>query len=150
MYPSIEACGCISTLMGWGPFPVQPQRRLPEQCADREVFLDLRSGHLISLLQQSSASATSFVLGGVSGWEQTSVLLHLTNTSCPSHGPICLLISHIWWPLDCFASLCIYVLTKSRLYDFTDSWNLFVDPLQGKNNSSVDIASTQASRNGYW
>ena len=33
-------------------------------CADREVFLDLKSGRLISLLQQSSASATSFVLGG--------------------------------------------------------------------------------------
>ena len=39
-------------------------------CADREVFLDLRRGHLISLLQQSSASDTSFVLG-VYGWEQS-------------------------------------------------------------------------------
>ena len=32
-------------------------------CADREVLLDLKSGHLISLLLQSSASAISFVLG---------------------------------------------------------------------------------------
>ena len=32
----------------------------------KEVFLDLRSGNLISLLQQSSAAATLFVLG-VSG-----------------------------------------------------------------------------------
>ena len=38
--------------------------------ADREAFLGLRIGHLISLLQQSSASATCFVLG-VSGWEQS-------------------------------------------------------------------------------
>jgi len=35
----------------------------------RKVFLDLRSRHLISLLQQSSASATSFVLG-MSGWKK--------------------------------------------------------------------------------
>ena len=34
----------------------------------REVFLDLRSGRLISLLQQSSAPATSSILR-VSGWE---------------------------------------------------------------------------------
>ena len=35
-------------------------------CADREVLLDLRIGPLVSLLQQRSASAISFVLG-VSG-----------------------------------------------------------------------------------
>ena len=39
-------------------------------CTYREVFLDLRSERLISLLQQSSAPATSSILR-VSGWEQS-------------------------------------------------------------------------------
>lgn len=42
---------------------------------------------LISLPQQSSASAASFVLG-VSGGTETSTLLCLTNTSCPAQGGI--------------------------------------------------------------
>ena len=32
-------------------------------CVERKVFLDLRSGHLISLFWQSSAFTTSFVIG---------------------------------------------------------------------------------------
>ena len=64
------ACGCMSTpIMELGsPFLTRKKPSCP--CADREVFLDLKGGHLISLLLQSSASATSFVLG-VSGWEQS-------------------------------------------------------------------------------
>ena len=60
---------CLHLLcLGTPPFltPKEPSCT----CADREVFPDLRSGHLISLLQQSSASATGFVLGA-SGWEQS-------------------------------------------------------------------------------
>ena len=52
-------------LQGGTPSLLTPQE--PScMCADREVFLDPRSGHLISLLLQSSVSVTSFVLG-VSG-----------------------------------------------------------------------------------
>ena len=54
----------------------------------REVFLDLKNRHLIFLLQQSSASATSLECVGEN---KASVLLHLTNTSCPAQGPIYLL-----------------------------------------------------------
>ena len=57
-------------------------------CADRDFFLDLRSEHHISLLQQSSASASSFVLG-VSGWEQNFSFTPLDNQSpvVQSRGP---------------------------------------------------------------
>ena len=69
MDPTAEAYGYMSTLiMGRGPSLFDPQVTF-SACADRKVFLDLRSGHFISLLQQSSASATSFDLG-VSGWGQ--------------------------------------------------------------------------------
>ena len=46
-------------------------------CAHREVFLDLSSRHLLSLLQQSSASVTSFVLGSLCE-NKALVLLYLT------------------------------------------------------------------------
>ena len=54
---------------GMEPLPFWPPRNFSVH-VQREVFLDLRSGHLISLLQQSSASATNFVLAE-SGWEQS-------------------------------------------------------------------------------
>ena len=56
-------------------------------CADREVSLDLRSGHLISLLQQSSALPLALSLECL-GENKASVLLHVTNTSCPAQVPI--------------------------------------------------------------
>ena len=66
MDPTTEACGNMSTLtMGWCPLPFDLQGAFLHMCR-REVFLDLKSRHLISLLQQSSASSTSFVFG-VSG-----------------------------------------------------------------------------------
>ena len=69
MDPTTEACGNMSTLtMGWCPLPFDLQGAFLHSCR-RKVFLDLRSRHLISLLQQSSASATSFVLG-MSGWKK--------------------------------------------------------------------------------
>ena len=66
MDSTTETCGCMSTpIMEWDPHFLT--RKKPScACADREVFLDLRGGHLILLLQQISAPATSFVLG-VSG-----------------------------------------------------------------------------------
>ena len=62
MDPIVEACGIFHTYHGVAhpPFLTPTEPSCP--CAEREVFLDLRSGHLISSLQQSSASATSFVL----------------------------------------------------------------------------------------
>ena len=66
-------------------------------CAVLEASLDLRSlisssslFLLICLPQQSSASATSFVLG-VSGGKETSILLCLTNTSFSAQRGIYLL-----------------------------------------------------------
>ena len=60
--PPTEACGCMSTLItGWAPSLFGHQGGfLPLY---REVFFDLRSGPLISILSQTSASATRFVLG---------------------------------------------------------------------------------------
>ena len=72
------------------PPPFSALKKPSRAHADREVFLDLRTWYLTSSLQQSSAFATSFVLG-VCGWEKASVLLHLTNTTCLAQGPICLL-----------------------------------------------------------
>ena len=84
MDPTTEACVCMSTLIiGWSPPPFLTPGKPSCSCTDREVFLDLRRGHSISLLQQVSASATSFVLG-VCAWEKPSILLHLMNTSSPA------------------------------------------------------------------
>ena len=62
IYPLTEACGCMSTfIMRWGPSLFGHQG--PVLPLYRAVFFDLRSGPLISSLQQTSASATRFVLG---------------------------------------------------------------------------------------
>ena len=59
----------VHTYFWMAPPPFSTPKEPPCTRADTEVFLDLRSGLFISLLQQKSASASSFVLG-VSGWEQ--------------------------------------------------------------------------------
>ena len=67
--PTAEAYGRTSTLItGRGPLPFRPPRNLPAR-VQREVSLDLKRGHLISLLQQSLVSATNFALG-IPEWEQ--------------------------------------------------------------------------------
>ena len=67
--PTAEVYGCMSTLiMGWSPSLFNCQEPFLHMC--RKVFLDLRRGCLISLLQQSSAFTTSFILG-MSEWEQS-------------------------------------------------------------------------------
>ena len=53
----------VHTYFGVGPPPFSIPKEPPCTCTDMEVFLDLRSGHFISLLQQKSASASRFVLG---------------------------------------------------------------------------------------
>ena len=56
----------VHTYFWMAPPPFSTPKEPPCTRADTEVFLDLRSGLFISLLQQKSASASSFVLG-VSG-----------------------------------------------------------------------------------
>ena len=67
MIPLQKAVGILLlwgyTYYGVVSSPFLTPKESPCAYAGREVFLDLRSGHLISLLQQSSASATGFVLG---------------------------------------------------------------------------------------
>ena len=62
----------------WCPLPFDHQGVFLHLC--REVFLDLGIGPLVSLLQQRSASATSFVLG-VSGWEQNCKFTPVDKTA---------------------------------------------------------------------
>lgn len=104
MDPTVEACEGMSVLiMPWYPPYLTPKGAFLHVCRQGSLP-DLRSGHLISLLQQSSASATSFVLGECLDENNFSFTpldkhqlsipwAHLSAT--PSH-----LVS-----LDCFASL---------------------------------------------
>lgn len=61
MDPTAEASGCTSSLVMVGHVVAPKEPAFTG--TDREVLPDLKSGHLISSLQQRSASATSFVLG---------------------------------------------------------------------------------------
>ena len=88
MDPTAEACGCTSTLiMGWCPSIFDPQEAPPVRCRTGTSSLTSGAGTL-SLLQQSSASATSSVLG-VSGWEQSFSLTppHKHQLSSPGACP---------------------------------------------------------------
>ena len=77
---------CPHLLLDRTPFLFDPQEACAScTCADREVLLDLRSVCLVSLLQQSSASATSFVLG-VSGWDQSFSFTPLDKHQLSSPG----------------------------------------------------------------
>ena len=71
---TVEACGCMSTLIvGWDPPPFVASKEPSCACTDREVFLDLRRRHLITLFQQSSASAISLRV-----WVKTKLQFHST------------------------------------------------------------------------
>ena len=88
MDSTAEDCGCMSTLIvGGAPPPFLTPKEPSCACADREVFLDLRPGHLISLLQQNSALATNFVLG-VSGEKRSFKFTPLDKHQLSSEGPI--------------------------------------------------------------
>ena len=81
---------CPHLLWGGSPSLFLTPKGPSYTCANREAFLDPRSGYLISFLQQSSTSASSFDLG-VSGWgegNKASILFRSTNISCPAQGPI--------------------------------------------------------------
>ena len=85
--PSQRLMGaCPHLLLDRTPFLFDPQEACAScAIADREVHLDLRSECLVSVRQQSSASATSFVLG-VSGWEQSFSFTPLDKSQLSSTG----------------------------------------------------------------
>ena len=85
MDSTTQASRCMSTLMVQDSLPFLTLNKPSCTCVDRDVLL--RSEHYISLLQQSSVFATSFVLG-VSGWEQSFNLTPLDNHQVSSLGPI--------------------------------------------------------------
>ena len=88
MDSTTQASRCMSTLMVRDSLPFLTLNKPSCTCVDRDVLL--RSGHCISLLQQSSVFATSFVLG-VSGWEQSFNLTPLDNHQVSRLGPISIL-----------------------------------------------------------
>ena len=93
--PGLRHCRCTlhclslqGSPVGYGVVP--PPFLTPKEpsCAStaREALLDPSSDHLTSLLQQTLASATSFVLR--TEGSKALILLHLTNASCLSQGSI--------------------------------------------------------------
>ena len=82
MYPSIEACGCMSTLiMVWGPFPLQPQRRVPKHVQTGKSSLTSGVGTFslcFSRIQLLPLALSLECLGENKAW----ISLHLTNTRC--------------------------------------------------------------------
>ena len=80
-----EVCGGLGiTYYGVAPLLSDPQGVFLLLCSWGNFF-DLRSGPLISLFQQSSASATSFVLG-VSGGEHSFSVSPLDEPQLSSPG----------------------------------------------------------------
>ena len=110
MDSSTEASGRFdSTYYGVAPLPFDPQGAFLHMCS-RGGLLDLKSGHLISLLQQSSGPVINLVLE-VSRENKAPILLRLTNTICPAQGPIHLLpqsFSFLFIGLGC-SYLCIFI-----------------------------------------
>ena len=93
MDSTTETCrGFVHTYYGVALPPFLTPKEPYCTCADREVFLDLRRGHFISLFQHSSASVL-----GVSGESKTSILLHLKNTSVQPRSPSISYLSAIHW-----------------------------------------------------
>ena len=87
MYPSIEVYGCMFTLiMGWSPFPFQPQRRLPEHVQTGKSSLTSGVGTFslcFSRTQLLPLALSLECLGENKAW----IILHLTNTRCPAQRP---------------------------------------------------------------
>ena len=79
----------MSTHYGVAASPFLTSKEPSCACADREVLLDLKSGHLISLLFRAQLLPLALSLEYL-GENKNSILLHLTNTSYPALGPISL------------------------------------------------------------
>ena len=58
-------------------------------CADRKVFLTSGAGTLSLYFSRAQLLQLALPLECL-GENKASVLLHLTNTSCPAQGPVCL------------------------------------------------------------
>ena len=91
MNSTSEVCGYMSKLiMGWHPFFFASPRSLPVQ--GQKGKFSLTSGVVILLhftLYFSRAQLLPLALTlGCLGENKASVLLHLTNTSCPTQRPI--------------------------------------------------------------
>ena len=91
MDPSAEACGRTSIhIVRWRPLPFRPPRSLPARVQTGKF--SLTSGGVILSLCFSRAQLLTLVLSlECMGENRASMLLHLTNTSCPAQGPIYLL-----------------------------------------------------------
>ena len=91
MDPTAVACGCMSThIMGWHPLPFWPPRNLPAHVQVGKFSLTL--GVVILSLYFSRAQLLPLALSFECLSEnRASVLLHLTNASCPAQGPVYLL-----------------------------------------------------------
>ena len=94
--PTEKASGCMSTLIVGQESPLSDLQEAFLRICRQGSLPGPPSGHLISLLQQSSASAGSFVLG-VSGWEQSLNFTPLDKPQLCSPGPIYLL-PHFFYP----------------------------------------------------
>lgn len=88
-----EAYGNTSTVsMGWCWLPLWLPRSLPGLV--QTVKLSLISGVVILFLYFSRVQLLPLGLSlECLGEDKASILLHLTNISCPVHGPICLHLS---------------------------------------------------------
>ena len=87
MDSSIEGSGGLTApIMGWCLLPFDPQGTFLHRCSPGGLF-DLRSGCLLSLLQQLAAPVSNLVLK-VSSKIKAPIFLCLTNSSCLAQGPI--------------------------------------------------------------
>lgn len=67
--------------MGWLPSLFNPQGAFLRMCTDREVFLDLRGDHLISLLQSQLLPLTALGVSRGNNFSFTPLDEH--QLSCP-------------------------------------------------------------------
>ena len=93
MDPTTEACGCMSTLiMGWGPLPFWPSRRLPMHMQTGKFSLTSRVGTLslyssrakllpLSLFLWVSGGKQSFNFTPLDKHQLSSPGIHLSSTS---------------------------------------------------------------------
>ena len=87
MDPTAEAYVLFTLIMGWCPLPLGPPKSLPAQVQTGKF--SLTSGVVILSLHFSRAQLPPLALFfECLGENKSSVLLHLTNTSCPAQGPI--------------------------------------------------------------
>ena len=105
MDPTAEAYGYKSTLiMGWCPLPFWAPRSLPTHVQAGKFSLTSGVGALSLHFSRAQLLPLALSLECL-GENKASILLHLTNPSCPAQGPIYLLPQFeyqckcAWWAL---------------------------------------------------